>query len=241
MKRVLTFLCGMALSLSLAVLLLSGLIGGSAASSTVMEEMLVSHTTEAETGLPADEYSGMATMIAKYLAGGNVEFQYTFTSDEGTEYVCFNTREQTHMADCLQLMTLCRTIMLFSAMAACLLMVALLLEKQRGNAAVGFLTGNGVVLLACVALVVWGLIDFDGLFVRFHQTFFTNDLWLLNPSTDLLIRLMPTQFFIDWAATIAGVWLVALIIGSVGAGMILHHQGKSLRRKKKTGYEVAFK
>ncbi len=230
MKRAVTFLCGVVLSLSLAALMLSGLIGGSASSSSVMEVMLQNHTTAAETGLPASEYSGVATMIARYLAGSNVEFQYTFTSEEGVETTCFNTREQEHMADCLSLMNLCRRVMLLSAMAVCVMIVALLLEPQRKSAAAGFLIGNGAVLGFCLTLVIWGLIDFDGLFIRFHQTFFSNDLWLMNPSTDLLIRLMPTQFFIDWAATIAGVWLTAVVIGTIGAGMMLHHQGKKVFR-----------
>ena len=37
--------------------------------------------------------------------------------------------------------------------------------------------------------------NFNGLFVTFHKVAFTNDGWLLNPKTDLLLRLMPTQFF----------------------------------------------
>lgn len=218
------FLVGLLLSLSLAVLTLSALIGGSAASSSVMQVMLTSHTSYAETGLPDEEYAGMASMIAKYLAGSNISFQYTFTNEEGTEVSCFNTREQTHMADCLQLFYLCRGVMLLSAAATCLCILALVLWKLWGKGTAGFLTGNGLVLLLCLTLVVWGLADFEGLFVRFHQTFFSNDLWLLNPQTDLLIRLMPTQFFVDWAAIIAGLWLTALVLATVIAGILCYRQ-----------------
>lgn len=224
MKRVCMFLVGLLLSLSLAVLTLSALIGGSAASSSVMQSMLTSHSSYAETGLPDAEYAGMASMMAKYLAGGNTAFQYTFTNEEGTEVSCFNTREQTHMADCLQLFHLCRGVMLLSAAAACLCILTLVLGKDWGRGTAGFLTGNGLVLFLCLTLVVWGLTDFEGLFVRFHQTFFSNDLWLLNPQTDLLIRLMPTQFFVDWAAIIAGLWLTGLVIATVVAGILCHRQ-----------------
>ncbi len=218
------FLTGLMLALSLAVLTLSALIGGSAASSAVMASMLTSHTSYAQTGLPDEEYAGVASMIARYLAGGNTEFQYTFTNEEGTEVNCFNTREQTHMADCLQLFHLCRGIMLLSAAVTCGCILALVMGKKWGRGTVGFLTGNGLVLLLCLTLVAWGLADFEGLFVRFHQTFFSNDLWLLNPQTDLLIRLMPTQFFVDWAAVIAGLWLAALTVATVGAGILCHRQ-----------------
>lgn len=224
MKRACMFLVGFLLSLSLAVLTLSALIGGSAASSSVMQSMLTSHSSYAETGLPDAEYAGMASMMAKYLAGGNTSFQYTFTNEEGTEVSCFNTREQTHMADCLQLFHLCRGIMLLSAAVTCLCILALVLGKHWGRGTVGFMTGNGLVLLLCLTLVVWGLADFEGLFVRFHQAFFSNDLWLLNPQTDLLIRLMPTQFFVDWAAIIAGLWLTGLVAATVVAGILCRRQ-----------------
>lgn len=224
MKRACMFLVGLLLSLSLAVLTLSALIGGSAASSSVMKSMLTSHSSYGETGLPDAEYAGMASMMAKYLAGGNTTFQYTFTNEEGTEVSCFNTREQTHMADCLQLFHLCRGIMLLSAAVTSLCILVLVLGKHWGRGTVGFLTGNGLVLLLCLTLVVWGLADFEGLFVRFHQTFFSNDLWLLNPQTDLLIRLMPTQFFVDWAAIIAGLWLTGLVAATVVAGILCRRQ-----------------
>ena len=52
------------------------------------------------------------------------------------------------------------------------------------------------------------LIDFDGLFVTFHRIAFTNDGWLLNPRTDLLIRLMPESFFIR-LGLIGASWAIA--------------------------------
>ena len=55
-----------------------------------------------------------------------------------------------------------------------------------------------IVLLAVLAaFLVWALADFEGLFVTFHRVAFTNDGWLLNPGTDMLIRLMPVDFFIS--------------------------------------------
>ena len=52
---------------------------------------------------------------------------------------------------------------------------------------------------AAAGLLAWGLVDFDGLFVTFHRIAFTNEGWLLDPSKDLLIRLMPVEFFIALA------------------------------------------
>ena len=60
-------------------------------------------------------------------------------------------------------------------------------------------------------IVVLAAIDFNSLFILFHKVAFTNDLWLLNPQTDLLIRLMPIEFFISYAAIIGGLWLLGMV------------------------------
>ena len=52
-------------------------------------------------------------------------------------------------------------------------------------------------------------------FVIFHHIFFNNDLWLLDPATDLLINIVPEPFFVDTASYIALVFgiSVAVIFG----------------------------
>ena len=49
---------------------------------------------------------------------------------------------------------------------------------------------------AAGVLLVWALADFEGLFVTFHLVAFPQGGWLLDTRTDLLIRLMPTEFFV---------------------------------------------
>ena len=36
---------------------------------------------------------------------------------------------------------------------------------------------------------------FEGLFVQMHEVLFANDLWLMNPETDIIIRMMPQPLF----------------------------------------------
>ena len=61
----------------------------------------------------------------------------------------------------------------------------------------GLLWGLRAVVLIAVILVIWAVADFNGFFITFHRIAFTNDGWLLNPRTDMLIRLMPEEFFIS--------------------------------------------
>lgn len=45
-----------------------------------------------------------------------------------------------------------------------------------------------------VVLIIIAL-NFDELFVAFHELFFNNDAWLFNPSTDSIILALPEAFF----------------------------------------------
>ena len=67
------------------------------------------------------------------------------------------------------------------------------------------------ILAIVTAIIIAACVDFNSLFILFHKVAFTNDLWLLDPQTDLLIRLMPIEFFISYAAIIGGLWLAGMI------------------------------
>ena len=122
------------------------------------------------------------------------------------------------MSDCRQLLFLDRIICL-SALGlgfAGLILAAGLENNIRYH----FIRGGQRGLLffgaAAAVLIVWALVNFDGFFVAFHRLAFSNELWLLNPRTDLLIRLMPETFFIHLGCRgllAAGIWILLLALG----------------------------
>ena len=59
----------------------------------------------------------------------------------------------------------------------------------------------GSALFFAILAVLAGIIstDFNKYFIIFHHIFFNNDLWMLNPDTDLLINIVPEPFFMDTA------------------------------------------
>ena len=143
-------------------------------------------------GLPEGEYPGVGTMTAEYLTGKREAFQYTV---QGAEV--FQEHEAAHMADCRDLIRL-DTIVCILCGTAALLLTACGLWRRDGRrdflrgAVYGMLGTAGVVLI----FRIWAAVNFNGLFVTFHKVAFRNDGWLLNPKTDLLIRLMPISFFV---------------------------------------------
>lgn len=202
MRRV----CAALSALLLCVAMLAAVVYGVGTSAGVMEALMRRCAPPEETGLPAEQYAPMARMITAYLKGEG-DFQLVY-SVRGAEIVAFNAREQAHMADVQELFRLCGSVSLGSA----LLTLAGWLIAHRESAFWRIVRRAVCCVLAYVAcLTLLATVDFDSLFILFHRIAFTNDLWLLDPRTDLLIRLMPIGFFISYAALIGGLWLLGMI------------------------------
>lgn len=63
-----------------------------------------------------------------------------------------------------------------------------------------------------VALLFFLAVNFDRLFVLFHEVFFNNDAWIFNPSTDPIILALPQDFFM-YCFILTFVLMEAMLIG----------------------------
>ena len=224
MKKLLSCLTGVLLALSVALVALAAPLYIAGTNAGWMHGMLLRHAPEEATGLPESEYQPVAQMITSFLAGRTDEFQHTFTAKDGVTYFCFDTHEQAHMADCAGLFRLCRTVLIVSTgVLLCAAGAAVWQKRALQRILAAALWTFAALIFAIVLIAVWAMIDFDALFILFHQISFTNDLWLLNPATDLLIRLMPTSFFMEYAAFCGGSWLL-ICTGCAAAAIMLRRK-----------------
>ena len=100
-------------------------------------------------------------------------------------------------------------------------------EARMRAARRGAKTVFGLLGVIAAGLALWAAVNFDGLFITFHRLAFRNDLWLLNPRTDLLIRLMPETLFIRLG-------LMGLAVFSAGmAVVVLAMMGWSRTERRK--------
>ena len=104
----------------------------------------------------------------------------------------FNEREILHMIDVRRLFVL--SLILMGAGAVTALATWIWGRKKEQFYKTAFRT-----LLLTIALAAAGgiamVLSFDTAFVRFHELFFNNDLWLLDPRTDMMIRMLPQELF----------------------------------------------
>lgn len=222
----LSFALSVLLALCAVVAVLALLLNIAGTSQSMMLGLMRRHTDPAMTGLPAEHYEGVTEMITGYLAGQTEEFQYVLPGADGVEYLCFNAHEQAHMADCRALFALDRRVLTISAALCAVLAAWINAMKQRRAMLAGLSAGFCGSLLLLAALGIWAVVDFDSLFILFHRTFFTNDLWLMDYHRDLIIRLMPIELFMDYAGFLLITWAGLQLGGAILCGFAAVRMGR---------------
>ena len=196
---------------------LTGIVWRIAGDADAMTRGMLRFAPPERTGLPEDLYPEMGCHITEYLTGKKASFQFSISSASG-ETVLFHDYEIAHMSDCRRLLALDRTVCLF--MLGLGLIGLTLAAGLAHGARCLFLRGGqrGLLSFGLIAavLTIWALVNFDGFFITFHRLAFSNELWLLNPRTDLLIRLMPETLFMSLGCSglpAAGIWIFLLTLG----------------------------
>ena len=166
-----------------------------------------------ELNMKIDDVMAVTKYMMNYLIGKEEKLSVV-TTVEGKEQDFFNERDRLHMRDV-------RNLFLggIKVGIACLLIAAIILEifiKKEKNWKKLFLRTY------TMALVVWLLIgillgvafavDFTTCFTIFHKIFFTNNLWIFDPATDYMIRMLPEGFFSDMVIRIAEVFGTVLVV-----------------------------
>lgn len=125
---------------------------------------------------------------------------------KGKHREVFNDKEKLHMIDVNALIKFADT---FSSVAYALFVLMLGYVFYKRDTSEWKIVGKAglvaVTILFAFMIVLVGfiLIDFNSFWTLFHKVFFTNDLWLLNPRTDVMIQMFPLEFFYKIVVQIA--------------------------------------
>jgi integral membrane protein (TIGR01906 family) len=142
--------------------------------------------------------------------------------DEGASRDVFNQREVGHMNDVRDIVRLVGRIGNLFLTLALAAVIGRFVARGRGawRWAAGRLgAGAGLTIGVVVLFGALTMVDFEQLFLAFHEMSFSNDLWQLDPRTDNLIRFFPFEFWYDATVTVAlRTVLSALVVG--GAALI---------------------
>lgn len=221
-----------------SVLLIVGLLIASIEMFAVNQSFFESEYTRLGTakdiGVTPDDLSDMTKVLLNYTTdkAESLDMQKEI---QGQTQEVFGEREKAHMVDVKALYLGARTLRTIALVGAVVLLIlAFLLGRGRTlhTLCKSFLWASCGFLIAVGAIAAYAAIDFTGFWISFHHVFFAgNDLWLLDPRTDVLIQMVPEQFFSDLVARIiirfVSVFLTLNIAAAVGLGIL---RGREHRR-----------
>lgn len=148
-----------------------------------------------------------------YLRGDREDL-HVFTTMGGQYREFFNEREIAHMEDVRVLFLAAIQIRraALGIIVLCLIFLAVSKAKLLKILPRTICLGMGAVFLAGAGLGALVASDFNRYFVIFHHIFFDNDLWILNPETDMLINIVPEPFFMDTAFLILTIFGISVAV-----------------------------
>lgn len=171
--------------------------------------------------IPYDELLKASEETRTYFDAPGKEPLHIVVQREGKPFELYNQREVAHMADVKLLVQGVDQLRKASlAILLATLGIGLVLGKRAYLGRFGGVLFRGGLLTVAIGVVagVGSLFDFDQLFLQFHMLSFSNDLWMLNPRTDFLLMMYPSEFFRDATLGIGGFALLfATACMAVGA------------------------
>ena len=175
-----------------------------------------------------DNVMAVTEHMMAYLIGKEEKLSIV-TDVDGEHQDFFNEQDRLHMADVRNLFLGGLKLRNYAVILAIILMIVLRAKKADFRRLVpsGYLQALFVYLILVVILGVAMSIDFTSCFTLFHKLFFTNNLWIFDPETDYMIRMLPEGFFSDMVIRVGVIFIVLLAVPGVTAVVY------SWKRKKK--------
>lgn len=175
-----------------------------------------------------DNVMAVTEHMMAYLIGKEEKLSIV-TDVDGEHQDFFNEQDRLHMADVRNLFLGGLKLRNYAVILATILMIVLMAKKADFRRLVpqGYLQALFVYLILAAILGVAMSIDFTSCFTLFHKLFFTNNLWIFDPETDYMIRMLPEGFFSDMVIRVGVIFIVLLAVPGVTAVVY------SWKRKKK--------
>ena len=150
-----------------------------------------------------DDLLQVTDEMMDYLRGERSDL-HVFTLMGGEYREFFTEREIAHMEDVRDLFLAAILLRRICILGIILSLILIAVTKGKLSKVLPKTIFFGTLLFFGAAAFL-GLVistDFSKYFIVFHHIFFDNDLWILDPSVDMLINIVPEGFFRDTAARI---------------------------------------
>ncbi|WP_113675365.1 TIGR01906 family membrane protein [Vallitalea guaymasensis] len=171
------------------------------------------HDIPEQTNMSLDELTKVTKNMIAYLKDSRKTLDMKAVID-GKEQEVFGEREKSHMVDVKKLFVI-GTYMRNISFIILVIAIGYMVLRNKKLLTITFSMVKYVfAVIIMLILILSGLllIDFNKYFTIFHEIFFSNDLWLLDPKTDILINIVPEIFFFQTAMIILGIFVVSVVV-----------------------------
>ena len=186
-------------------------------------------------GISEDDLNRVTDKLIRYTTDAEDDLDMQ-AEIQGQMQEVFGEREKAHMVDFKALYLGARTVRTVSlVLAAALIAAAFLAGKRDALRALcrSFLWVSAGFVVVVGAIALYAAVDFTAFWTSFHHVFFTNDLWVLDPRTDVLIQMVPEQFFSDLVARIIARFVSIFLTLNIAAAAGLVY----IRRRRRAAAE----
>ncbi len=183
------------------------------------EKKFAENDTPSVTGLSMDQLMRVSDQTLDYLKD-NRDDLIIYEEMSGETIQVFKGREIEHMVDVKNLFMIGFTIRNISGVIS-FLSVAYLWMKYKKSILQSIRAGSILFFALIASIGLFAFLDFNRAFTIFHELLFTNDLWLLNPETDIMIQMLPIDFFMGIGLKIAIIYIIYLILSFVITSVLI--------------------
>ncbi|MTI56411.1 TIGR01906 family membrane protein [Geosporobacter ferrireducens] len=180
------------------------------------------NNVQESTGMGMRDLERVTIKLMDYLKDReeNLDIQATI---RGEMREIFGDREKLHMIDVKQLFLKAFALrkLGFLLIAIALMAIYRLSNDPLRDIYKSVLWSGLVPLIFALILLILMQIDFNKYFTHFHEIFFDNDLWLLDPEKEVLIQMVPLEFFIEISTKIFSWFLGIQLVLSAAAYKML--------------------
>lgn len=214
MKKAGHWILGVVLSFAvIVILLISSFEAAMYVDFSFYEREYEKYNVLSELDMKMDDAMYVTHEMMDYLRGDRENLK-VITTVEGKEQDFFNQQDKLHMRDVqglfvggLHLRTGSVIILFF-----CLILLALMKADWKYIIPRAFQITLGLTgVIVAISAFLFSR-DFTAAFIRFHEIFFTNDLWVFDPAEDYMIRMLPEGLFSDFVVRIGGIFVTGLLI-----------------------------
>jgi integral membrane protein (TIGR01906 family) len=183
------------------------------------EKKFVENNTMEITGLDLDQLVRVSDETLKYLRD---ERQDLILHEEidGVEIQVFEENELSHMRD-VKTLFINGFLIKNATMFISIVCLIYLFFKDRKVVYKAIRAGSFLFLLIIGIIAVMAYIDFNGVFIIFHKLLFSNNLWIMDPKEDIMIQMLPLDFFMGIGIKTAAMYLGYILVAIAASTFML--------------------